>query len=70
MTFNAQDNINLERFKLFAAIFLDGELGGGPLEGPNLAKVSDNIICFLNSIKHGTTHQEKYHLSRDSIEKI
>ncbi len=59
---------NLEQLKLFAAIFLDGELGGGPLEGLNLAMVSDNINSFLNNIKHDINYQDRYHLSFESIE--
>ena len=59
---------NLEQLKLFAAIFLDGELGGGPLEGLNLAMVSDNINSFFNKIKHDINYQGRYHLSLESIE--
>src|SRR3990167_5608358 len=70
MQLNAQDTVSLEQLKLFAAIFLDGELNGGPLRGLCLAAVSDNMIHFLNSLKYDTNYKDKYHLSLESINEI
>ena len=58
-----EEKNSFDQLKLFAAIFLDGELGGGPLEGLNLAKVADNIVLFLNK----ANDSGNYHLSLESI---
>jgi hypothetical protein len=42
------DTSDLTSLKLFAAIFLDGELQGGPLEGLSHVNVADSLINFLS----------------------
>ena len=52
-------------YRWFAAVFLDAELQGGPLEGPHLDDVVENFLLFLNHTEAG-----KYHLSEDTFTAI